>query len=537
MAWAPPPWTASGGGGRRRGGGGGSDRAGGGRKAWRVAAPGGAGGRGRAAIAAGVWCPAGVGTADGGGGGVRGVRRRWFGDRRPVLHGGVATGERLRVVSAGVARASGGMVACATTPGAGARRQPRPWLDTAATAAASRRHGDGGTRLRVLLVSTPVGPLGSGAGGGVELTLRGLVDGLGRLGHHVEVVAPAGSSLCGERLTLHQVAGALQDGAQHASRGQPTTMPADPVLGAMWDAAADLVAGADVARRPNFDVVVNLAYDWLPLYLTRHFHVPVVHLISMGSTSDAMDAAIGEVAARTPGRLVAMSRAQADTYPDPAAFRIVGGGVVMEQYDVVDRADGGGCLGFVGRISPEKGLEDVAELSARIGRPVRVWGVMQDRAYWARVRAAHPGARLDYRGFLATDQLQVELGRCAALVMTSKWVEAFGNVAVEALATGVPVITYDRGGPAEIVVDGETGFVVPADSVDALVAAVGRIGEIDRAACRRRAEVEYSATTMAQRWVACFDNVIGDPRRHDLSPPTRNGSAGGAHVGVSPSEP
>ena len=46
---------------------------------------------------------------------------------------------------------------------------------------------------RILIISTPVGPLGSGVGGGVELTLHSLVLGLTGRGHHVEVLAPAGS--------------------------------------------------------------------------------------------------------------------------------------------------------------------------------------------------------------------------------------------------------------------------------------------------------------------------------------------------------
>ena len=46
---------------------------------------------------------------------------------------------------------------------------------------------------RILIISTPVGPLGSGTGGGVELTLHSLVLGLTGRGHRVEVLAPAGS--------------------------------------------------------------------------------------------------------------------------------------------------------------------------------------------------------------------------------------------------------------------------------------------------------------------------------------------------------
>jgi UDP-glucose:tetrahydrobiopterin glucosyltransferase len=62
--------------------------------------------------------------------------------------------------------------------------------------------------------------------------------------------------------------------------------------------------------------------------------------------------------------------------------------------------------------------------------------------------------------------------------MTPRWVEAFGNVAIEALACGVPVIAYRRGGAAEIITDGKTGFLVEPDSIEGLVAAIDRLDEI-----------------------------------------------------------
>jgi UDP-glucose:tetrahydrobiopterin glucosyltransferase len=83
--------------------------------------------------------------------------------------------------------------------------------------------------------------------------------------------------------------------------------------------------------------------------------------------------------------------------------------------------------------------------------------------------------------------------------MVHRWVEAFGNVAVEALACGVPVITYDRGGPAEIVRDGVTGFVVPPDRPDEVAAAVAKIGSIDRGRCRAEALERFSAPAFAHR--------------------------------------
>ena len=127
---------------------------------------------------------------------------------------------------------------------------------------------------------------------------------------------------------------------------------------------------------------------------------------------------------------------------------------------------------------------------------------------WDAAIAAHPGARVSYEGFLPTDELQAAIGGCAAVVMAPKWVEAFGNVAIEAMATGVPVISYRRGGPAEIIDDGKTGFLVEPDDVEGLIAAVARIDELDRVECRQRVEEEYSIPALAARVERWLDAVV-----------------------------
>jgi glycosyltransferase involved in cell wall biosynthesis len=61
-------------------------------------------------------------------------------------------------------------------------------------------------------------------------------------------------------------------------------------------------------------------------------------------------------------------------------------------------------------------------------------------------------------------------------------VEPFGLVTIEALATGTPVIAFDRGAASEIVVDGENGFLV--EDVDSMATAIDRLDEIDAHHCR-----------------------------------------------------
>ena len=361
------------------------------------------------------------------------------------------------------------------------------------------------TPRRILIISTPVGPLGSGEGGGVELTLHSLVLGLTGRGHYVEVLAPERSLHVGA--VVHQTPGALQPSAHHDTRDTPVVIPADSVLAAMCEWAR--------VHQDEFDVILNLAYDWLPFHLTPFFtNTPLAHLVSMATLSDAMDDVIERVAALRPRNVAMHSHAQAATFPKLAEavhaglVPVIGSGVALERYDMHITADEPPYLGFVGRISSEKGLADVVAVAEATGLPLKVWGLMQDPSVWDDAITAHPRANVSYEGFLPTDDLQAAIGGCSAIVMAPKWVEAFGNVAIEAMATGVPVISYGRGGPAEIIVHGETGFLVEPDDIEGLVSAVRRIPELDRVECRQRVEEEYSIPALAARVEKWLDAVI-----------------------------
>lgn len=349
--------------------------------------------------------------------------------------------------------------------------------------------------MNLLLLSTSVGPLGSGLGGGVELTLHNMAKTLVQRGHRIQIVAPAGS-VCAA-FPIVEVSGALQTTAQSEGRDAWITMPPNSVLANLWDYARQI--------QDEYDLLLNFAYDWLPFYLTPFFRRPIAHLVSMGSLTDAMDRVIEQVVLQYPGTVAVHSRAQAATFTFGERCRCLGNGFDLSLYEFCPEP--GNYLGWVGRIAPEKGLEDAVAAAQATNMPLKIWGVLQDASYWQAICAQYPDAPICYEGFLPTAELQQALGKCRALVMTPRWIEAFGNVAIEALACGVPVIAYRRGGPAEIVVDGKTGWLVEPDRVDGLIEAIARLDQIDRFACRQHAEAEYSLEAMGDRLEQWFADI------------------------------
>jgi glycosyltransferase involved in cell wall biosynthesis len=80
------------------------------------------------------------------------------------------------------------------------------------------------------------------------------------------------------------------------------------------------------------------------------------------------------------------------------------------------------------------------------------------------------------------------MARAAVVLFPARWDEPFGMAAAEAQACGTPVVAFRCGALGEVIADGVTGFLVPADDIQAAAEAVGRTARISRSACRDHAE-------------------------------------------------
>jgi glycosyltransferase involved in cell wall biosynthesis len=168
-------------------------------------------------------------------------------------------------------------------------------------------------------------------------------------------------------------------------------------------------------------------------------------------------------------------------------------------------------LVFLSRIDPDKGTHLAIEAARRTGRRLLIAGNHGTEGeigrYWREQIEPCLGSRgIDYVGPVNDQQKNALLGKALAMLVPVQWEEPFGIVFAEALACGTPVISTRRGSLPEIVREGKDGFL--GETMDEWTAAIGRVGALDRAVCRRRAEDTFSAEKIVLRYEQLYRDLV-----------------------------
>jgi glycosyltransferase involved in cell wall biosynthesis len=170
------------------------------------------------------------------------------------------------------------------------------------------------------------------------------------------------------------------------------------------------------------------------------------------------------------------------------------------------RESTGDYLAFLGRVSPEKGLEQAVEIARRCGIPLRVAAKVypEEQSYYEHEIAPlfDESPWVEFVGEVGGAAKDAFLGNARAVLFPINWAEPFGLVMIEAMACGTPVVAFRRGSTPEVMIDGLTGFVV--DDVEGAVEAVERVPRLDRRLCRKSFEDRFAAARMARDYEAVY---------------------------------
>jgi glycosyltransferase involved in cell wall biosynthesis len=366
-------------------------------------------------------------------------------------------------------------------------------VERSRTARIATRHARPGRRVAIRIAQLAptyerVPPSGYG---GTELIVHLLTEELVRRGHDVTLFA-TGDSIT--RARLASVTGGPNRYGEPGGLRHPEHVH-------LANAQACFRAAAEGA----FDLVHNHAgIEGMVLAATAATPVLTTnHLAYEPATASVWDA--------YPWWHHAASAASAATYPARGALAPVHHGIDVASHQFGEHGEG--FLLFLGRMAPEKGAAEAIETAVRTGRQLVMVGKADpaDAAYMARIQERIDGDRIRFIGEAGESGKRGLLAGADALLFPIAWDEPFGLVVVEALASGTPVIAFRRASVPELIDDGETGFIV--DDVDAMVAAVDRLGLLSRRRCRSVAETRFTVDRMVDAYEAHYAEVIsGRPR-------------------------
>ena len=253
-------------------------------------------------------------------------------------------------------------------------------------------------------------------------------------------------------------------------------------------------------RASDFDLIHNQA-DFMPLMFSHMVETPIVTTIHGFSSPTILP-----IFQRYNDRTAYVAISEADRHPSLDYAATIHHGIQVDEFpfDPVGSDD----LLFFGRFHPDKGAGEAVRAARAVGRKLVMAGLVQDADYFAREVAPFiDDKQVEYRGVLGgTDRTQA-LGEARALLHLIHFEEPFGLSVIEAMACGTPVIAYPRGSMPELIEDGVTGFLV--DSFDEAVAAIDRIDELDRAACRRHVAERFTIDRMADRYLELYRQLLG----------------------------
>jgi glycosyltransferase involved in cell wall biosynthesis len=319
--------------------------------------------------------------------------------------------------------------------------------------------------VRVAMLAPPWIPVPPPGYGGVESVVGVLTDALVRRGHAVTLFCAPGSRSSARVVSLL--------GEAHAEEIERSLYEADHVARAFEQidlAAYDL----------SFDVVHDHC-GFTALAMADRLETPLVHTMHGQFTAGtaAFYARHGHKAS-----LVGISATQLASAPaGVAAIGAIPNPIDVRGWPLREQKDD--YLLWIGRMTAEKGPHRAIAAARLAGMPLVLAGVIQpgQQAFFDREVAPHiDGERVRFLGEIGGSLKRSVFAGARALLMPIRWQEPFGMVMVEALACGTPVIAFPEGAASELVLDGQTGFLVEDER--AMAAAVGRLPYIAARDCR-----------------------------------------------------
>ena len=393
--------------------------------------------------------------------------------------------------------------------------------------------------LRILCISNLYPPY---VLGGYELLASKTMEALRKRGHEVYVATGRGREFTGDdhikdvydldldrkedEFLYHAKSGIEQFKKQlfHQGNYRSTRKLIEefkPDIVSVWNlylmSAAPLVA----ASRTNTKTAVHLTDRWL-LFQTKDIlaqrdHVRGWTRLALKAIRSTLQPMLYRLA--NPSNLIVPSNSLRETYLEAGfskgAFHLIPHGIELELFPYIERKRNNVVrLLYVGQLWEGKGVQVLLRALGRLRQ-------MNQTSFTLSIYGSGVPHFIDYlKGIANEEGLQDYIQFCGTvsyadlasvyhthdvLIFPSVWNEPFALVPLEAMSTGLPIVASDAGGTKEAVRHEQTGLVVPANDVQSMADAIGRLLKDDAL----RKQLGHQAATVAREEYG-FEKMVDD---------------------------
>ena len=204
---------------------------------------------------------------------------------------------------------------------------------------------------------------------------------------------------------------------------------------------------------------------------------------------------------------VAISKNQRKTAPGVSFAKTIYHGLPIDKYSFGPKHKD--YLLWLSKITPEKGPAEAIDIAKKMGQKLIISGnILKEYAdyFEYRLKPLIDGKQIQFVGAASFEKKIELLKNAKGFLFPIKRPEPFGLVVAEAMACGTPVVTYKTGAMPEIIKDGKTGFLV--NSQEEMIAALGKIDQIERVACRRHIARKFSLKKMVNKYEALYNKIL-----------------------------
>ncbi|HYD34986.1 MAG TPA: glycosyltransferase family 4 protein [Vitreimonas sp.] len=205
---------------------------------------------------------------------------------------------------------------------------------------------------------------------------------------------------------------------------------------------------------------------------------------------------------------ISISNNQRKALPELNWVKTIYNGIEVEKFELgTGQRD---YFVFLGRTTPDKGLKEIIHMIKKTSHQLKIAAKVDttDQAYFEQeIKPFIDGQQIEFLGEVDHAGKVALLKKAKALLLWLNWEEPFGLVVTEAMACGTPVIVNRRGSMPELIIEGQTGFLV--NTIEEMAAQLDNTDRVSPQDCRAHVEANFSAAKMADEYLELAGKLTG----------------------------